>query len=261
MNKISKASLTKIPYLDRIPGLRTLRSSPIPWMVSGLLPDKSLVLFSGTYGQYKSWIALDIAYSVASGTQFASMDIEAPRPVLYFDRENGREQIARRLNRMGLIGAAGLDDIRYWGLWVPIPMPQTLDDQMMLDWCKEERGLMVFDSMTRFHRGNENSSQDMAVVMERFIRLRDEGATIMLLHHASKDEKNKFRGSEEIAAACDICYHVAKDQNSKGVVVLNQFKNRIAEERKFILKLEQNGRFSWENNHINASSSDESEDD
>jgi putative DNA primase/helicase len=214
-------------------------------MVNSLIPEQSLVLFSGSYGTYKSWIALDLSYAIITGGLFANLSTSGPRPVLYLDKENGRDMIARRLETMGLLGAAALDDIKYWGTWVPLKFPD-IDHQQMLDWAKEEQGLVIFDSLKRFHRADENSSTEMSVVMERFLALRDAGATVLLLHHAGKDEKNKFRGSEEIGAAVDIAYKVSRDPKDKRTVNLEQYKNRITEEVSFRITLDQGGRFVWE---------------
>lgn len=236
-------TISQIPDLSKIPGLRDLKPQAIPWLVNTLIPEQSLVLFSGTFGQYKSWLALDIAYAVVSGGLFANLATEGPRPVLYIDKENGRDRIATRLASMGLTGAPALEDLRYWGNWVSLKFP-GVDHQIMLDWAREERGLIVFDSLKRFHRADENNSSQMSVVMEKFISLRDAGASILLLHHAGRAAESRFRGSEEIAAACDVCYHIAKDSAKKQEVRLDQYKNRVTQERTFDLELGQSGRFS-----------------
>ena len=70
-------------------------------------------------------------------------------------------------------------------------------------------------------------------------------ACICRSHFGRRNADAKYRGSEEILAACDICYHVKKDDVDTRLVKLDQIKNRVAEEQAFRIRLA-NGRFKWE---------------
>ena len=94
--KVTKSDFTAVPLLDRIPPLSMLKPQPVNWTVKSLVPSESLVLMAGGPGNYKSWIALDMAVSVASGHPFADLGTGGPMPVLYIDRENGIADIDRR---------------------------------------------------------------------------------------------------------------------------------------------------------------------
>ena len=106
--------------------------------------------------------------------------------------------------------------------------------------------MLVCDSLVRFHTAKENDNTEMARVMGRFIRIARAGSAVLLLHHASKDSQVKYRGAEEIIAACDVRYHAKKDERDRRLVRLDQFKNRVAEEQIFRIRLGQDGRFRWE---------------
>lgn len=240
-----RAQLAEMNVVSRVPGLRELRPRPTQWLINSVVPEQTIVLLSGTFASYKSWVALDMCYAVAAGGPFANLSVVQPRPVLYIDRENGRDRVASRLEAMNLVGDDALEHLKYWGNWTGLPFP-GVDHPAMLEWAHEERGLLVFDSLTRFHRGNENSAQEMSVAMERFMALRDAGATLVILHHASKNPDVKYRGSEEIAAACDVCYHVSKHEHDRRLVKLDQYKNRIEQERTAWIRLGDSGRFSWD---------------
>ena len=168
-----------------------------------------------------------------------------PRPVLYIDRENAANQVANRLHHMGLIGSPALQRVRYWGLWTPLEF-SGVNSQELMEWAKRTQGFVVFDSLVRFHAANENDNSEMAQVMGRFIELARAGATVLVLHHTPKDSHIKFRGPQEILAACVCAFKVSKDPTDRRLVTLDQIKNRVAEERVFKIRLGSHGRFQWE---------------
>lgn len=242
---VTRQTFAEIPYVDRVPDLRGLRPQPVNWAINSLIPDQSLTIMAGGPGEYKSWIALDMVVAVATGGLFANLGTTGPRPVLYVDRENSPNLVASRLHHMGLIGSPALERVRYWGLWTPLKFP-GVNSQELMEWAKRTQGFVVFDSLVRLHAANENDNSEMAQVMGRFIELARAGATILLLHHTPKDSHSKFRGAQEILAACDLAYKVSKDPSDRRLVTLDQIKNRIAEERVFKIRLGQKGRFDWE---------------
>jgi len=58
--------------------------------------------------------------------------------------------------------------------------------------------------------------------------LANRGATILILHHRSKAEASKFRGSTDILAGVDLAYTLEKDD--EGTYKLNGHKNRLDKE-------------------------------
>ena len=122
--------------------------------------------------------------------------------------------------------------MRYWGRWVSLPFPDIASKEIR-EYAAEVRPLLIFDSLIRVHRFDENSNSEMARVMNAFVDLSRKGATVLLLHHAGKDSEKNFRGAMEIEAAPDVCYRVDRTER---VVKLRQFKNRLTEEQEFELR-------------------------
>lgn len=81
-----------------------------------------------------------------------------------------------------------------------------VEDPRLLRWAAQHQPLIVFDSLVRFHAADENSASEMRNVMAHLRRLADVGATVLVLHHRSKTEANKYRGSSDILAAVDMVY-------------------------------------------------------
>ena len=67
-------------------------------IVEGLLYE-GMLLFGGKSKRGKSWLMLDLALSVATGSRvWRHFEVPEPQPVLYIALEDGRSRIQRRLN-------------------------------------------------------------------------------------------------------------------------------------------------------------------
>lgn len=224
-------------WWDSIPSIDDLKPQPVKWLIKPILPDGGFVLAAGTPGSYKSFIALDIARAVATGESFAQLGRSVQRDVLYIDLENPGNVIASRKNVLGIRQAPRL---KYWGRWTPQPF-FGIDSPELRKYAAAVKPLIVFDSLVRFHKGNENDAGEMAIAMGHFLELTKAGATVLLLHHAGKDESKNVRGSTELEGAPDLAYRVSRTDDR--AVRLFQFKNRFGEEASFDLRL---GEFGFE---------------
>lgn len=235
-----RETLNDLNYFDRVPSLAVLKPEPISWLIKPFIPMESLVLFAGRPGSFKSLMALDIARAVASGRPFGGMQSPNPRRVLYVDRENGRNSMAHRAQLMGL-HRFDIAELRYWGRWVPLEFPAVNSD-VLLQYAEHFRPLIIFDSLIRFHAGDENDNAKMAKIMNQFVSLARAGATVLVLHHQGKTKEKDYRGAEEIEAAVDIAYKIERPQPGAKSVFCKQFKNRMDEEQTFAFRFE-NGLF------------------
>ena len=66
------------------------------WLVESLLPETGAVLLSGQWGTYKTFVALDLAASVMTGTTFIKFPIRRQGAVLFLACE-GQSEVAIRL--------------------------------------------------------------------------------------------------------------------------------------------------------------------
>jgi len=226
---MNRTDIADVPWWKRVPSLDDLECKPIEWLIQDFIPVGSLVLLAGQPGTYKSWLALDAARAVATGSSFAGMKAGPAGEVLYFDRENGQNLIAWRKRQLNL---GQIPNLRYHGRWVSLPMP-SIGSTELLRYAADVKPLMIFDSLVRFHRHEENSNSEMSRIMNAFLELARKGATVLLLHHAGKDQSKNYRGAMEIEAAPDLCYKVTRTDR---LVRLAQFKNRITEEKTIELR-------------------------
>jgi hypothetical protein len=66
-------------------------------------------------------------------------------------------------------------------------------------------GLLIIDTLRSAQLLDENSSKDMALIMNRLKELREFGHTILLIHHAPKANERTYKGSTAISDLSDHC--------------------------------------------------------
>lgn len=68
------------------------------WMVEGWLPDATLAMIVAAPGSYKTWLALDLAISVAGKHPFMGAPVLRPGPVLLLQQEDPKAEISKRMS-------------------------------------------------------------------------------------------------------------------------------------------------------------------
>lgn len=201
----------------------------LEWIHEGIIPKGSVVLLAGEPGAYKTWLALSLAEKLSKGEPFLERHTKRTK-VYYIDRENPRELIIDRLNKVGRS-----KDFIYWGLWAE-PEPPLLGDPIYLELAKE-KPLIIFDTLLKFHGGDENSSRDMGKISKHLTKIRNAGATVVVLHHKGKGTGSAYRGSSEIVGGVDVAYSLSKDKEDGKILSLKGIKNRFVSEPSLTLEV------------------------
>lgn len=209
---------------QEIPDLLSMPPERIEWVVQGILPRQSLTLITGLPSHYKSWLALALLRGVALTGSFLGR-VCSKMPVLYLDRENPRAVVQSRL---AILGIESSDNWKIWGRWLS-DAPPMIGDPRLLEIAREVHPVIIFDSLIRFHTGEENSAKDIAQVMESLRSLVDAGATVGMLHHKGRAEGSQYRGSSDIIGGPDTAYSVTRDREA-GTIKFDCFKSRYIEE-------------------------------
>ncbi len=168
------------------------------YLVNGLLSLDSLAWLVGHPGSYKSFLAIDIAMSVATGTSFYGRRVEQ-RPTVYVTGE-GRSGLNARVQAWGQHDAP---DVTFWH-------PEGIHCQsdwwaMLVQACKDRNaGLIVLDTQSNMTYGmDENSAQEMSVWVKALQRLQNaSGACVLTVHHTNKSGL-AMRGSSVMHGAAD----------------------------------------------------------
>jgi hypothetical protein len=223
-------SSAPIRGFDSVPDLLTMQIDPMDYVVQGLLPRKSLTLWTGTDGVAKTYLAQNLAIAVSTGGKFLGAQCRK-MPVLYLDYENPDFVVQDRLQ---LMGAAPGPNLRVWGTWNPEQPPQV-GNQLLPTIAKAVQPLMIFDPFRYSHGAEENDSTEMMQVMKDLRACVVAGATVIVFHHPAKAEGSTGRGSSAIRGATDLAY-LQELSDDTGLITLSCVKNRFGERPKLTIR-------------------------
>lgn len=178
------------------------------WLIRELWGRGAAGIIGGAPKCAKSWLALDIALSVASATPcLGRFEVDHPGPVLIYLAEDPLPAVRARLD--GLCAQRNLDLARA-DLHAIDTAALRLDletDQRRLyaTLAALRPHLLVLDPLVRLHRLDENSASDISRLLGFLTELqRALDLAIVLVHHASKKHRaqpgQSLRGSSDLHA-------------------------------------------------------------
>ena len=188
------------------------------WLIQSVWARSAVGIIGGAPKCCKSWLGLDMAVSVASGTPCLDrFEVRDNGPVLVFLAEDALCTVRSRID--SLCRHRNLD-MRKLDLYVITASALRLDladDQNRL---KSTLGdlrprLLVLDPLVRLHRLDENSASDISKLLG-FVRelQRTHDCAIVLVHHASKKHHAQpgqaLRGSSDLHAFGDSNAYLAR---------------------------------------------------
>jgi hypothetical protein len=217
-----------IRLYEDIPDIMGLEVAPVKWLVEGLIPCKSLILWAGADGTAKTYLAQNMGVSVAIGCPFLGRKC-AEWKVLYLDYENPDHEVQARLMK---IAGDLVSHLRVWGTWLS-QAPPPIGDPVLLRLAREEQPLIIFDPFRYAHSAEENDSTEMMQVMRHLRNYAAAGATVIILHHIAKAEGSSARGSTVIRGAVDIAY--VQTLSDDGQITLRCVKNRFGEKPTIVI--------------------------
>lgn len=218
--------LRRVPVaMDDLPARRTLTRTPIAellaaptpvdWLVQGLMERDSLAFLLGDPASGKSFLAVDLAACIATGTAWHGHTIH-PSPVAFCAGE-GRRGLARRFLAWAIARQVPLDRAPL-ELIAGLTLPDGLTDALLaVDDMREAYGqppgLIVVDTVQRALAGDENSAADVTALIAALDTLRRacEGSTILAVHHTGHGDKSRSRGSSVFRASADTEFIAARD--------------------------------------------------
>ena len=192
-------------------GLNELRNMPpVKWLVDGVITKHGFSALYGAPGVGKSFIALDIALSVAYGRAWHDRPVDGGK-VLYIAGEG-----------VGGLGKRVKAWETHYGLNEDVPLqvvPKAVqfrdeaDIQELIDTIDHFGGgyrLIVIDTVARSMVGmEENSSSEIGIFVEACDRIRTHAdCALLAIHHSGKDASRGMRGSNAMVAAVDTSLQV-----------------------------------------------------
>jgi hypothetical protein len=223
------AAKTAPPF--RALGFGEFKLGPEPEpIVSGLLYRDSLSRIFGAPGCGKSFLALDLAFSVALGKDWAGEHVEQ-MPVAYVMAEGQR---VNKLRAEAWQERHGVTDDQLEGHFYAIPDALALTEAAIgpfVRWVREQQiGLVVLDTKNAMQVGEENSATDAAIMRRALDAIRKAtDACVVLIDHTGKHDGEEARGSSAVKAAMDTEIKVENDGKSPAKVTVTVSRDKAAE--------------------------------
>ena len=201
---------------------------PMGWLIKGFLPKAQLGILFGASGSGKTFVALDIAFSVARGIAWRERRTTQGRVVI-IAAEGG--------SGLGKRGEAyaqyhGFDLRTTVDLHVITAAPNFLEDDDISEVIAEIKNLgpvdlVVIDTLAQVTPGaNENTSEDMGRALGNINLLHEAtGAMNLVVHHAGKDLSKGSRGWSGLKAAADVQIEVLRHENGEREIIIEKMKD------------------------------------
>jgi hypothetical protein len=177
------------------------------WLVQDLWTDQAVGILGGEPKCCKSFLALDIAVSVASGAD--CLRRFPPRKtgrVLLFPAEDSLPIVRQRLEAIARVSKVSFQTLPVEVITVPaLRLDTPVDRQRLSNTVEHLRPiLLILDPLIRLHRVDENDATQIAALLSFLRELqRQYQVAVILVHHARKDSHasrpgQALRGSSEL---------------------------------------------------------------
>ena len=176
----------------------------VDWVVEKLIPEGAITLLHGPGGLGKTWLCLALAKAISEGSPFLGLATKK-REVVYINYENPLAVIHDRAIALNVCAP------HFWSLSDPTRPPKIDGPDWPLLKALRPGATIFFDTARGGTVGDENKSQDVALVMNNLKELRELGHDIILQAHTTKLNKKLSRGAttwEDLADHAIAFYRV-----------------------------------------------------
>jgi hypothetical protein len=185
------------------------------WLVEGLWAAEGVGVIGGAPKCCKTWLSLDLAVSVASGTAaLGRFAVAAPGPVLVYGAEEAPVALRERIEAIARARGLALADL---DLGLIVADTLRLDDARDRDRLRatlEARRprLLILDPLVRLHRIDENSAGEMSALLGELRALqRQHHLALVLVHHLRKNGAVRGQHGQSLRGSGDL--HAWGDSN------------------------------------------------
>jgi hypothetical protein len=193
---------------------------PVDWVVRGVLPRAELAVIYGESGSGKSFLALDLCAAITRGIEWREKRTARGR-VVYVCAE-GAGGFKTRLRAYAQGHRIAITELPA----VIADAPNLLDVKdaaalygAIVKWGKPD--VIVIDTLSATTPGgNENSGEDIGLVIShcKFLHKKT-GALVILIHHSGKDATKGARGWSGLRAAADAEIEVTRNGDFRTATV------------------------------------------
>ena len=185
------------------------------WLVEELWGAKSVGVIGGAPKCLKTWLGLEIALSVATGTAcLGKYAVPEPGPVLMYLAEDSLPAVRQRVAGMARHRGSELSGVEIHVITAgALRLDRERDRMRLLETARRLRPrLLLLDPLVRLHGIDENSASEVAALLAYFRSLqRLLDVSVILVHHTRKNATGGVAAGLGLRGSSDI--HAFGDSN------------------------------------------------
>jgi len=183
-----------------------------PWLVEQLWGASSVGVIGGAPKCSKTWLGLDLALSVATGTAcLGRYAVPQPGPVLVYLAEDALPIVRQRVEGMARHRGLALERVELYVITAPtLRLDREPHRRQLQETVKRlQPRLLLLDPLVRLHGIDENSAGEVAGLLAYIRALQRElDLSVILVHHTRKNAAGvaagqSLRGSGDLHAFGD----------------------------------------------------------
>jgi RecA-family ATPase len=185
------------------------------WLVEELWGASSVGVIGGAPKCAKTWLGLDMALSVATGTAcLGKYAVPEPGPVLVYLAEDALPVVRERVEGMARHRGLDLAGVEIHVITAPtLRLDRDRDRMRLLETAKRiGPRLLILDPLVRLHGIDENHAGEVAELLAYFRSLqRQLDMSVLLVHHTRKNAAGGATAGQGLRGSSDI--HAFGDSN------------------------------------------------
>lgn len=186
-----------------------------PWLVEQLWGASSVGVIGGAPKCSKTWLGLDLALSVATGTAcLGRYAVPQPGPVLIYLAEDALPIVRQRVEGMARHRGLELARVELHVITAPaLRLDQELHRLQLREAAQRLRPrLLLLDPLVRLHGLDENNASEVAGLLAYLRELqRQLDLSVMLVHHTRKNATGGVASGQTLRGSSDL--HAFGDSN------------------------------------------------
>ncbi len=195
------------------------------WLIERLWTHQAVGIIGGSPKSCKTWLALEMAVSVASGSPcLDTFAVFSPGPVLLYAAEDSAATLRSRVETLARLHKVNFERLDVHIITVDSLRLDHPDHQDRLESTLHvyKPALLVLDPLVRVHAIDENVAGQVAALLGYLRSLqRKTGTAIALVHHVRKNASptgaagNSLRGSGDLYAWLDSFLYLRIHQGQR----------------------------------------------
>jgi len=197
------------------------------WLIENLWIAEAVGIIGGPPRAYKTWLALDMAVSVASASACLGLfPVHRAGPVLLYAAEDSHASLRSRLESISRARQIDFNQLDVQVITADVlRLDHSADQERFQATVALHRPkLVILDPLVRIHGADENASTAVAALLGFFRALqRKTAASILLVHHARKNLSlgtgYSLRGSSDFYAWTDCLLYLQRHHQQHRLLI------------------------------------------